>query len=375
MIPNNFNILPVYSALSEQNARQWWVYGKIYPLFSPLNRVPPFQIKRVHLPAPVEPDEVFADSEIDNTGNVVTGTGEVWRFDVSEGDAFSIRNVIGEGVAVDRLSIAILDGDDTLLFSRRETTPENFNDFEVPADAVVLYVYADSSTFVFREGDEGTADLFYDLYSADGSLIESNGVADVKIITKSGYDYLVSALFLISGHEEGQYYLRLYDGVNVWYTDVFTWVQNYHRLICLEWWDDADFVMDDGEILYDLGGGLKYVNSLYLKAEIAKPTYPFEEEGETRDGRFFPVKMISSKQYHFNFLAPEYLLDVLRFVRMADHVEITDYYFTDSGEVLSHTYRPETILFTPEWEAEGDLAAVSVEFQTDTFAKKINFIR
>jgi hypothetical protein len=130
----------------------------------------------------------------------------------------------------------------------------------------------------------------------------------------------------------------------------------------IEWWDVDDFTMDAGTIVYKYAGGTQFKNVLYLQADIAKPEYPFEEDGETRDGYFFPIKQISEKHYRFAFLASEYLLDVMRFIRMADYA-----YITKNGQ----QYKLDTFLITPEWEDNGDVASVEAEFDTATVAKKI----
>ena len=62
------------------------------------------------------------------------------------------------------------------------------------------------------------------------------------------------------------------------------------------------------------------------------------------------------------FLASEYLLDVMRFIRMADYA-----YITKNGQ----QYKLDTFLITPEWEDNGDVASVEAEFDTATVAKKI----
>ncbi len=156
----------------------------------------------------------------------------------------------------------------------------------------------------------------------------------------------------------GRYYLMM-----VWayaiYSEIFTVVNDIQPYLKIRWWDVEDFTMDAGTIVYT---NPAFKNVLYLKADIAKPEYPFEEEGETRDGYFFPTKQISEKRYRFSFLASEYLLDVMRFIRMADFAEI---------EYHGQTYSLDTFLITPEWEDNGDVAAVDAEFDTATVAKKI----
>ena len=45
MIPNNnFSVLPWYSSKADQNAQRWWVYGRVYPLYTPAGFMPTFQL-------------------------------------------------------------------------------------------------------------------------------------------------------------------------------------------------------------------------------------------------------------------------------------------------------------------------------------------
>ena len=80
-------------------------------------------------------------------------------------------------------------------------------------------------------------------------------------------------------------------------------------------------------------------------------------------GIFFPEKQISVKTFKCTILAPEYLCDVMRFIRMADYIHITDKY--------GREYDCDTFLITPKWQTQGDLASVEIEFKTNTVVKKI----
>lgn len=49
MVPsNNLTSLPWYESIEQQNARKWWVFGKVYPLFMPAGNILPFQIILPH---------------------------------------------------------------------------------------------------------------------------------------------------------------------------------------------------------------------------------------------------------------------------------------------------------------------------------------
>ena len=267
MIPNNnLSVLPWYTSIDQQNARKWWIYNRIYPLFTPAGYMLPFQIMRQHRP--------------------------------------------------------------------------------------------------------GTSITIFEIHKADGTLygdftaqILESGIS-FKSFPTLGYDVIVygSQFPFTPSMPNGQYYAAISDGTETWFSEIFTVVNDISPYLKIEWWDIEDFTMDAGTIVYKYDGGTQFKNVLYLQGDIAKPEYPFDEEGETRDGYFFPTKQISEKHYRFAFFASEYLLDVMRFIRMADYAEITS-----NGK----RYSLDTFLITPEWEDNGDVAAVEAEFDTATVAKKI----
>ena len=267
MIPNNnLSVLPWYSSIEQQNARKWWLYGRVYPLFTQAGFILPWQLITEH-----------------NANWTVNNIRPVFLYDANTG-----QQVGG-------------DLTDTL---RPMITKKEF------------------------------ASLGYDVWVFPGQLPVWNNLPN------------------------GRYYLMLYLG-GPHYSEIFTVVNDIEPYLKITWWNLSDFTMDAGTIVYTTPA---FKNVLYLQSDLAKPEYPFEEEGETRDGYFFPTKQISEKRYRFNFLASEYLLDVMRFIRMADFAEI---------EYHGQRYSLDTFLITPEWEDNGDVAAVEAVFDTATVAKKI----
>lgn len=265
MIPNNnLSVLPWYTSIEQQNARKWWVYGRVYPLFTPAGYILPFQLLVPH------------------------------QSSVTIGNIY-IHNA-NTGASIENCKTKLVN---TGLTSKQ--------------------------------------------FSA------------------LGYDAIIypGVLPAFTQLENGRYYLRAIINSVTYYSEIFTVVNDIEPYLKIEWWDVEDFTMDAGTIVYT---NPAFKNVLYLKADIAKPEYPFEEEGETRDGYFFPTKQISEKRYRFSFLASEYLLDVMRFIRMADFAEI---------EYHGQRYSLDTFLITPEWEDNGDVAAVEAVFDTATVAKKI----
>jgi hypothetical protein len=177
-----------------------------------------------------------------------------------------------------------------------------------------------------------------------------------------GYDLIINQSLMIFPTLElavGKHFLELGDSAgNTWFSEVFNVVRDTDQYLKLSYWDKDNFIHSDGHIDYSI----PYKNYVYLPTEVGKPDYPFEEVAQTRDGYVFIEKQISEKKYKFTFIAPEFLLDALRIVRMHDYIEVLS-----KGEV----YDIETIVIAPKWQDQGDIASVEVEFECDTVIKKI----
>ena len=377
---NNFSPLPWYEKKAGQDFRKWWKYGNIYPLYSRNDRIISSQICRddqktgpVLGVAYTPSSTVYDGYYLDAIGAVMTPADPsskviVYRIgsNIPAGDVICIRiaNQYAGGKAW-----SLMNSSYSILASGNDTDVVNLNDYPTGLYLFVEVLNDDGRSRVWSVTGSGVATpIQMELYTKDGEMVadlfaDNPTYWSAKSVGYDDYLYTSDVATLTNAMPEGQYYLRISDGENEWYSDVFTVVAQEDKLVSIAWWDDEDFVMDAGEILYK---GILYRNELLLRADIAKPSYDFEEEGETRDGVFYPTKQISKKKYSFHFLANEPLLDVMRFIRMSDHVVIR--YFL-GGETI--TLHPQTFLLTPEWESEGDVAGVSVEFETDTIAKKI----
>lgn len=391
---NNISILPFYGSPDFQNAKNWWIYGAIYPLFTP--SIPSFQIRRPARLMPIgleivkrggeEPPLALADINADGT----------------------IHSSPDEQTAVlelDAEQLALLDNPSTLYLSGIPTArsedyymisytvpgpssdpdPVNITQNLSPlstdgtftgewgiglGNALSLRVQIFNNAVSPKEGivslNDEPAPVTVEMYREDGTRVYPTYLEDAISIKRVGdYDYITfddSVPVGVSGIGVGRFFLKIYDYAQVWYSDVFTLTAPISPFLKIQWWDDDDFVLDDGDrIIYRDAEGTQLKRTIYLPSDLAKPEYLFTEEGQERDGFFYPTRQLSEKKYRFSFLAPEYLLDVLRFVRMADHVQVT---------YRGVTYDCDTFLITPEWEGNGDLASVSAEFQTNTVAKK-----
>jgi len=202
------------------------------------------------------------------------------------------------------------------------------------------------------------------LYGVTVADIKDTLLATGFILTRfesEGYDVIQypGNLPLTVDTPEGQYYVQLSDGSRTWYSEVFTVVRHVGDFLKIEFWDEEslDLGANKGRVNYT--ENFRY--RVYLKTQLGRPAYPIEEQVEKRDGHTFVEKQVSEKTFKFTFLAPEFLLDAMRLIRLSDHVEVTS-----KGD----TYEPETFLITPTWKDGGFIASVSAEFQTDTVIKK-----
>jgi hypothetical protein len=186
-----------------------------------------------------------------------------------------------------------------------------------------------------------------------------NGLA-INSYEDYGYDVIVypGILSLTTVTSEGLYYLELSDTSNTWYSDMFTMVNTINDCLKIAYKNGDTLIFDTGIVDFENA----FAFNLYLPTQLGRPEYPFEEQLEKRDGFQFIEKQISEKTFRFNFLAPEYLLDAMRIIRMMDYIEITN-----KGDV----YTVDQFLITPKWEKGGLLASVEAEFQCNTVIKKI----
>ncbi len=162
--------------------------------------------------------------------------------------------------------------------------------------------------------------------------------------------------------QEGPYYLEiiLSNGTS-FYSDLFISAQDTSNCILLEYGNNYNLELPVGHI--DFSDNFKF--RCYLATEIGKPEYAFEEEATTRMGYTFIESQVSKKIYRFSIIAPEYLCDALRIVRLCTSKRILTKYA--SHKALSFS-------MNPSWEEQGDLAVVECSFETDTVITNIGNI-
>lgn len=163
---------------------------------------------------------------------------------------------------------------------------------------------------------------------------------------------------------EGLYYLTIHvvdsytATIFTIYSDLFTVTNRVSDYLLIEYSNSYNFELKNGIVDFSDNFAFK----CYLNTQVGKPEYDFEEEATERMGYTFIESQVSKKIYKFTFIAPEYLCDALRIVRLCENKQITN---------KSQVYDLTTFNMEPKWEDQGDLASVECEFETDTVIANI----
>lgn len=198
-----------------------------------------------------------------------------------------------------------------------------------------------------------------------GSMIE-NGLS---VVWHAGFSIIKypGTLPISEIVHEGQYYLEIpvvFQGstgiprIETIYSDIFTVTNRVDDYLYLEYSNTYNFSLKNG--IVDFSDNFKFY--CYLNTQVGKPEYTFEEEATERMGYAFIESQVSKKIYKFTFLAPEYLCDALRLVRLCENKRVVS---------KKQEYDLTTFSMDVDWQEQGDLAAVECEFETDTVVANI----
>lgn len=195
-------------------------------------------------------------------------------------------------------------------------------------------------------------------YIDDDTPLSAGGYF-VRFGMSDGYSYGIPA--------DGTYYLivETKDGsgpngvTHTYYSETFCAVSSLRNdIIRITYGNSENISTQFGDIPFNndyfIPNPFKF--RMNINALIGKPSYNFEETETNRNGYSFKEKMVSKKTYKFAFIAPEYVCDALRLLKLCSEVTITH---------RGKTYLPTDIDIDVKWEEQGDLASVTVTFDTD----------
>ena len=378
---NRNNISPFPFFLDKGEQTKWYAFGRDYIYLSPKRYILPFQIQRAERKDFAPSDAIasdYIDGYLDKNGNLVeqrglnAGVGSIDASVITNGYLY-INNMPSPifyqeiTTRVQGAQIAFVNGSGNVLKVENPITELGNTTWSgmvaIPQGTTTIYV-TQYNKIVSEEN------ATYNKVAITPKTIKSAVLRDAKTdakiadlalafsyITIESKDYIVhkgEETALLEGFTD-KMYLELSDGIDTWYSAYFGFCEPCMRI---EWYDVEDFLFDAGAIAYSDG----YKNEMFFDAEIGMPEYEFEEEVAERNGYQFPISQISYKKYKFTILVPEEVCDVMRFIRLSDHIRIS---------TKNDTYEATSFLMTPTWAEQGYLAEVACEFTTDTVAKKI----
>lgn len=137
-------------------------------------------------------------------------------------------------------------------------------------------------------------------------------------------------------------------------------IETSSKYLLIEYWNDEKIAYPGGFITTGANNDFKY--QMYVPATICKPKYEFEEELTKRAGYKFLELQTSTKVYAFTFVAPEFICDAMRLIRLSDYIRISH-----DGEY----YNALNFEFDVDWQEQLYLAAVDCQFETDSIIQKL----
>lgn len=398
--------LKFYDDIKKQNHRKNYAFGHVSPLIMPFNTLLPFQyvipndfsIEEIHLKSIDEKQDIdvynslkeygFHNKNIENY-NVVSFPGKFPIQDIKyEGEYYlemktntaqeeikTVKPILYWGIYnKDNKNTVYLnlqgypvkiEGYPGSLFPNLNVkiVAEDDTEFNIP------YPYQTLDFSVFAKEKPGCAGTFYD---SDSQQFNHGPIVDVKI-TNENFQFIkvekidswsevdnilvdqdTGGILLDVEVPEKQYDTKIVEhGPYTYYSDVFCFTNALEDCLEIEYWNSVgNFYLKNGIVSFDDNFKFK----LFLKSEIGKPEYNFEEESTKRLGYNFIESQVSKKIYKFNAVIPEFICDAMRIIRLCDNKIIKS-----KGE----EYEAITFEMEAEWQTQGDLASVTCEFETD----------
>lgn len=162
---------------------------------------------------------------------------------------------------------------------------------------------------------------------------------------------------------QGTYRARFSIGYEVYISTPFCvipGIETSSKYLLIEYWNDEKIAYPGGFITTGANNDFRY--QMYVPATICKPKYEFEEELTKRAGYKFLELQTSTKVYAFTFVAPEFICDAMRLIRLSDYIRISH-----DGEY----YNALNFEFDVDWQEQLYLAAVDCQFETDSITQKL----
>lgn len=174
-------------------------------------------------------------------------------------------------------------------------------------------------------------------------------------------------------NREGRAYIKIEINNTFIYSEIITFVSDISNYLRIDYKNSYPFtfgVYDNRQIIFKkveqdddfIVSVTNFMFRVYLCSQLGKPEYVFEESAVERMGYSFIESQVSKKIYKFNFLAPEFLCDALRIIRLCDYKKLYS---------KGITYNMLNFEMAVEWQEQGDIANVECSFEADTIIANI----
>lgn len=201
------------------------------------------------------------------------------------------------------------------------------------------------------------------LMKEDGTQLDdliSNSKLKIKTTSFNGFDVIScdgKSTFSNDLPYGGPYYLRMSNGVSIWYSELFyvDAYQDLSKMLKIE----TDCDNDLGDAIFQDG----FSFWCYLKTDLGTPSYEYIEDGIKKDGIFLPVKQLVRKEYKFTTYVPEFLCDALNAMRVNDNIIFT-------SKIYGELRAVEMSIENPKWQGDGGFSLLDISFKTDWQIKK-----
>ncbi len=157
---------------------------------------------------------------------------------------------------------------------------------------------------------------------------------------------------------KGYFYLKITTDepvANEYFSDVFE-ICSMQGFVKLTYWHDGNFNLPGFHFNFE--NDFRFF--VYLKTELGKPRYAYEDTIHRRDGYNFPEKIISTKQYQCEAFGPEPLWDGLRLARLMNNATL----WTEQG-----TMKAYEIELDVAWDEAGYVGIGTFVFDTANVVK------
>ena len=216
----------------------------------------------------------------------------------------------------------------------------------IPAFQFVLLSNTETinSVYVMYKNDIKASEDIKQILYENGLIITE--VNNFRIVVYCGKNDILTDL------KEGLYYLIINTSENTYYSEIFCFTNTLDNYLKIEYSNKSgNFFIKNGLVLFPQD--FKFTLLLRYQYEVL---FSFDEQTTELLGYKQIETQVSKKYYAFRTVAPEYLCDAMRIIRLCD---------TKLIAFEKQNYDLISFEMEADWQTQGDLAVVTCRFESD----------